>query len=629
MGIATQNMIQTRWLGLDTRSSDSDVEPLRWTQLRNFNPFARPGLLIPDKGFVKAFSEALSECEFVTQFEDRGGRIVTLANDDFDLRYWVDNASSKRAGTYSKGDTNAVVFNNEVRFSRYGLGFFAGPQWFARVNYKRFETAEDVFYQSIDEYVYYQKGLFSPELAAVTPAGNLLKVDYSEVGDGAFTDQEVYYKFSYIFDGYQEKGFTKDSYTVIGTTVDIRLTLSVRTDIISRITGINVYRSTDDANYYFLAFIPLNGAYLKPDLTYEYWDDGSAPVMSIFFDDTGAPLSELLENRLDYIFTDNTSPGYIYGAIFQDRMYVAYVRTTEDATPAQLQREKQMWLYSSSRQYDVIPDTNFGVLPDEITGMTAYRNAVIIFTEKEMFFVDQNRILDSKGIGCLSHRSIATFDRFVFWVSRSGVYSFDGLQVRNLSRERLHAPDFESLTMGQLQDTVGLFDTINHEYYVIFSTESNVWVYNMEFGEWRKRDMNLVFAAPGVNFDLLATDGTYIQRLLQGYTYDGVAYNCFAATGTFEIAAPSRIELVRFILRHKNSEGGISVKFVSESQLQRTLNFAAARVRTISSASLMGIDENTPSFFGNDLKMQISLSSPVAGDSIDSLNLQFRIADIF
>ena len=171
----------------------------------------------------------------------------------------------------------------------------------------------------------------------------------------------------------------------------------------------------------------------------------------------------------------SASPSSKYIQIFNDALWVA----GNSAAPN---------VVSFSRIFpnqDTWPVLNTLTIPGEgvITGMARVLNSLVVFKESSIHRItgvqpDDSSLEDGDLAltsyedlgGCIAPNTLDTTTNSAVYLSRNGIYAYDGLQTRELTEDI--RPLFESLNPGQLRGAYGRFVEPNH-YVLSVATEDS------------------------------------------------------------------------------------------------------------------------------------------------------------
>lgn len=163
----------------------------------------------------------------------------------------------------------------------------------------------------------------------------------------------------------------------------------------------------------------------------------------------------------------------------------------------------------------------------EITGLASYPGEVIVFTDNSVYRVtgsrsDQMRktkLATTEGLPEGNSRTIALVNKYLCWLSESGICFYDGSAVTNLSRGR-----FESLTFNAANFMGEQFDDA---YYVVDDSERG---YTVDFSQegFPITEVNLLEASQTTNISQYTTETSpapvlhYVGSQNKLYTRKGV-----------------------------------------------------------------------------------------------------------
>lgn len=127
---------------------------------------------------------------------------------------------------------------------------------------------------------------------------------------------------------------------------------------------------------------------------------------------------------------------------------------------------------------------------EQITGISQNWDRLVIFTEFAAYLYDQENIKKSWEIGCINHRSIQTYEGYMFWASK------DNIWASTSGRPQAIANDIKELIL-QANPTVFRSAVVDREYSIYLgATQANgiaythcLATYSIELGMWRWREL--------------------------------------------------------------------------------------------------------------------------------------------
>lgn len=238
----------------------------------------------------------------------------------------------------------------------------------------------------------------------------------------------------------------------------IRWTWAGPTDTSERISGYRLYRTRDhtidDPEYSFLVQID--------DITTTTYDDFIPDIELGEFEPPRGQRQTPPENVRLLAFYGNS---------------LWYAGTAENP--------HRLW-YSNTRAWEGVAPDNFIDLPtsstSRVTGMVAHFGILVVFLEDEIWHVTGtgpstfSARLILKGIGCVSPASLVVLGGAVAFVSRTGVYAWDGGEPIHLSKQVDNF--FKDNTLINLRQAKGVVYRRKTHYYVVlpFTDGNTYWM---------------------------------------------------------------------------------------------------------------------------------------------------------
>lgn len=159
----------------------------------------------------------------------------------------------------------------------------------------------------------------------------------------------------------------------------------------------------------------------------------------------------------------------------------------------------------------------------------------------------------SKNIGCPAPATLVATEtgyemaedmqrQVALWVSASGPVLFDGGVLQPIKGlETYFDPSSANvLTLTDLANAVGWYDTAFSEYNIVFPTDSKWFVYNLLYKKWFLKSPPTyadctwpVIDTAGKQYTYAGIDGGYMMRLENGTTWDGTGITQTVETGDF------------------------------------------------------------------------------------------------
>ena len=273
-----------------------------------------------------------------------------------------------------------------------------------------------------------------------------LSVAFTETGTDAIwptNTSKVFYKMSYIYDGYQESPLSNVFlHSISAATKRLRLNINIHniSSLSPRVSHLNVYSASStnsgaqgpDGFYRLVTSLKVDSSFtsstsdengsLTPAWgtirTREYLDNGKAT--SSYEARTG--INESLSN---------TIPNYSLSASLNNQLFVARC-SHEDIDDA------GNYLFKSRPynfdQFNWAED--FLLLPTYPTAITSYNGRIYVFDENNTYRIEPNNLYIEdilEGVGCFSQRSISVTDYGMCFADKHNIYLHNGKQAQPIS----------------------------------------------------------------------------------------------------------------------------------------------------------------------------------------------------
>ena len=273
-----------------------------------------------------------------------------------------------------------------------------------------------------------------------------LSVAFTEIGtDGSWpaNTSKVFYKMSYVYDGYQESPLSNVFlHSISAATKRLRLNISIHnvSSLNARVSHLNVYSASStnsqaqgpDGFYRLVTSLKVDSSFtsstsdengsLTPAYgairTKEYLDDGK--TTSSYEARTG--ISEAISN---------TIPNYQLSTSLNNQLFVARC-SHEDIDDA------GNYLFKSRPynfdQFNWAQD--FLILPTYPTAMTSFNGRIYVFDENNTYRIEPNNLYIEdvfEGAGCFSQRSVSVSDYGMCFADKNNIYLHDGKQANPIS----------------------------------------------------------------------------------------------------------------------------------------------------------------------------------------------------
>lgn len=132
--------------------------------------------------------------------------------------------------------------------------------------------------------------------------------------------------------------------------------------------------------------------------------------------------------------------------------------------------------YTIPGQPDYWPSLNFIQFPNDITGIVAIADGIIVFTLKEAHIVTGTgsdtfrRIIFNPEHGCINHNSIKYVKNTLLWASADGICALNGNTVIVITKDKLDRITFDLISAA----------SFNEQYYLILN-DGTVFILDVRF----------------------------------------------------------------------------------------------------------------------------------------------------
>jgi hypothetical protein len=343
---------------------------------------------------------------------------------------------------------------------------------------------------------------------------------------------KYYYKFSYVYDGYQESPLGDlTSITSTKKTIDIDIKLRTTTTLSQRISGIAIYMAegvgssvTPEGFYRYVDTIELDNSFttVSEDLSGNpNWGsyrnkvyNHNGIVGASYEARTG--ISEILEN---------TIVNYGLSTDLNNQLFVA------DCYHAELDDASNYLFKSRPYNYDQFNYINdFLVLPIYPTAISSFNNRIYVFDKNNILRIEPNSMYvesSMNGIGCLGQDSVLSTEYGMCFADKHGIYLHDGQRANNISTAILRGDanySWENIDFSYIPKIA--FHNYNKSFLITFKTTSATyftWEYNLVKQRW---DRQRLFKANGLSQvtaepkDFILGENGEIIWNINGYFYD-------------------------------------------------------------------------------------------------------------
>lgn len=268
-----------------------------------------------------------------------------------------------------------------------------------------------------------------------------------ETNDAAeFPEGEVLYKFSLLYDGFQESPLNKNALeiNVTANSSMLRLKLTVPSldfmGVNARVTHINVYRKNKTEDLYRLV------KSVSLDLSKENWANDDNEFILRFNDEQRLSSYEGL-NGIPESLT-NLTPNYRLSCQLNDFLFVGGLHHPN------LEDGDHLLLRSKQGRFSVFDWSNdFLDIPTKPVAMAAFANRVWIFDNNNMYKINPTGLYiedKTEGIGILNSESFIVTDMGMFWCDRSNIYKHDGTKINQIGTSILKNHSHPEWQIGYL-----------------------------------------------------------------------------------------------------------------------------------------------------------------------------------
>ena len=394
---------------------------------------------------------------------------------DYNIEAGFDNAFLK---------ANETIVNNK-RLTE-GYGSTAGAA--------RFDTQEDKKYpggyDDPDNNINVTGGHFKLIKDQILVMKSAEAADQNEAGENIgivfYEDKTVYYKFSFVYDGFQESPLSKTSFP-IKPTIDakyLRMKLSLpnveQFNLNPRVTHINVYRKNNINNLYRLVkSINLNGDEQK------FQNVGDRYIYK-FNDERTSATYEGLNGVSETL--DNFTPNYALSAQLNDFLFIANIQHDK------IDEGSHILLRSKKGKYSIFDWSNdFLDLPTKPTAIVPFANRIFLFDDTNIYIVNPEGLYiedKTEGIGILNSQSFVVTDIGMFFCDRNNIYIHNGKSAQPIGGPILYNHSRPEWQIGYL-DAIHKAETLGYTPKVTFdSTKQCLYIVLQGFNDADTQNFN-------------------------------------------------------------------------------------------------------------------------------------------
>ena len=339
-----------------------------------------------------------------------------------------------------------------------------------------------------------------------------ISVGFTETGSdaswvGGSNAKKIFYKFSFMYDGYQESPLGNTFIHILSSATQARLRLAIKlhniADLSKRITHLNVYNAVSS-----------NSEATGPDGFYRLvdsirldtgWTDGTSDEDGSLNPAWGATKEkEILHNgKVSGSYesrtgineqVDRTIPNYSLSTALNNQLYVGNCYHSEYDDASNYIFKSKPYNFS---QFDW--STDYLVMPTTPTAISAFMGRVYAFDEDNMYRIEPNNLYIEdvlEGVGCLGQHAIATSDYGMCFCDEDNIYLHDGKKANPIG-DRILRGDTNSWESKDSVKSV-VFDTFRKAFIIFFvnsSSENRAWVYSVLRNRWDLWESGPVTAA--------------------------------------------------------------------------------------------------------------------------------------
>ena len=347
------------------------------------------------------------------------------------------------------------------------------------------------------------------------------------------------------------------------------------------------------------------------------------------------------QDYLGYQMTPQTMPNYRQSVMFRNTLYVANALYPD--------YEFDVHYRPNTKNYDIdklrtdivyfavpgfpgiIPSTNFIKVDEEVFGLGATDNYLMIFGKNDLFIYDQEhrKRAEFAKKGTTSHKSIAAYNGMVFWASKFEINMFDRYYPEDITTHKIKET-WRAIPLENKLECVGAINAEKNEYVLIIPS-NNVLIYNYVTKEWRtKSHEGMISISPSYEDNLLGTasgDAKYVMIYEKADHYDmnGTYYDAVFLTPELTgIEAENMIKDLFKAYALYDTDDDISIQIlVDSSQVGSTITLASGDAGSPVQFSLQGLKaENI------QLRIKLTTTSNTTKGRFKFLNIYGEISDL-
>jgi|TARA_R110000824_G_scaffold7653_9_gene34596 hypothetical protein len=282
----------------------------------------------------------------------------------------------------------------------------------------------------------------------------------------------VKYKFSFLYDGFQESPLNTNAFAiqVNAQSSMLRLKLTVpdadSIGINSRVTHINMYRKNNTEELYRLV------KSVSLDMSKDNWGVEKNMFIIRINDEQRLSSYEGLNGIPESL--SNLTPNYRLSCQLNDFLFIGGLHHPN------LEDGDHLLLRSKQGRFSVFDWSNdFLDIPTKPVAMASFANRVWIFDNNNMYKINPTGLYiedKTEGIGILNSESFIVTDMGMFWCDRSNIYKHDGTKINQIGTSILKNHSHPEWQIGYLDavnksEKLGFtpkigYDPINQSIYV-------------------------------------------------------------------------------------------------------------------------------------------------------------------
>jgi len=367
-----------------------------------------------------------------------------------------------------------------------------------------------------------------------------LELANSATGDGFANTQRVWYKASFLYDGYQESpmgDLAEDSSgnTYIdsnGKDVDITITFRTADSVSKRVSHLRLYRAVetasgagDNPSVYFRFFrqmsLDTNFELDDSDSSNPTWETVRERIIVDNYSINGASYESItgISETLD-----NTSANYGLSAQLNNQHFVAkcYHPQIDDA---------DNFIFKSKPynydQFDVSVDLL--KLPTTPTALAAYNGRIYAFDENNTYRIEPNYLYVEdtfEGVGCLNQGSVSVTEYGMCFLDKNNIYLHNGVQPVPIGDAIVRGDTKAWQNISSNWTPKVLFDASRNSYVALFydgSGDYYGWAFNLtrrRWDLWHFDSTEPKGCLTGKNGEIFICNGTNLINWLGGSSND-------------------------------------------------------------------------------------------------------------